>query len=552
MTPHWDAIVIGGGAAGLSAAQTLGRSLRRTLVIDSGQPRNRFAAHMHNVLGLDGTPPLTLLERGRAEAAAYGVEFRADGVRTVREAGPDPDAPSGPEAGTGPDAGLIVELDSGAQLRTRALVVATGITDVLPDIPGLAERWGTSVLGCPYCHGWEVRGRRLAVVTVSPMGMHQATLIRQWSEDVTVFTAGLVDAAGDSLLDDETVRGLRARGVRLEPAAVAEVLGDGDQVTGVRTVDGRTFVADAIFTAGRMVPQDAFLADLELDRADTPAGAYLAVDAMGRTSHPRIWAAGNVVNPGATVPLSMGAGSFAGAALNATLISADTALAAANGTPAEFWERRYAGQERVWSGEPNRALAELAAEWPGGRALDLGCGEGGDVHWLADRGWEATGIDLAPTAIARARAVAADRGLDLARFVTADLGDWADDPQAVDGAPAPYDLVAASFFQSPVALPRERILRAAADRVAPGGRLVVIAHAPHEAHKAHGAHGGPAAAIHLSGAHERTPEADLAALGLSAQRWEIEHATVQDRAAGHVASDRPHRDSIVVARRIDV
>lgn len=327
----WDAIVIGGGAAGLSAAQALGRSLRRTLVLDGGEPRNRFAAHMHNVLGLDGTPPLELLTRGRAEAEAYGVEFRTATVRAVRDAGGDGDGDGGsPGVGAplAPGGSVSIELDSGAVLRTRALIVATGVTDALPEIPGLAERWGQSVLHCPYCHGWEVRGQRIAVVTTAPIGLHQAKLLRQWSDDVTVFTAGLVGPDGASALDAGTERAMLARGMRLVPTPVAEVLASGAQVTGVRTADGREYGVDAIFTGFTMVPQDAFLSGIPLQRTETPMGVCIAVDPMQRTSHPRIWAAGNVVSPAASVPLAMGAGNMAGAAANAALVDEDYALAA--------------------------------------------------------------------------------------------------------------------------------------------------------------------------------------------------------------------------------
>lgn len=288
----WDTIVIGGGAAGLSAAQALGRSLRRTLVIDGGSPRNRFASHMHNVLGLDGTPPAELLARDRAA-----------------------------DEGSGSPARVLVELDGGDTLEARSLVVATGIVDELPPIPGLARHWGTGVLHCPYCHGWEVRGRRLAVITTSPLGMHQARLLRQWTEDLTVFTVGLGE------LSDEARREFAARGVRLVPDPVTEVAGDGAGIAAVRTASDE-FAVDAVFTASALVPHDGFLAGLALDRAETPMGTFIAVDPTGRTSHPRVWAAGNVVAPAATVPVAMGAGAMAGAAVNAVLVEEDFALAA--------------------------------------------------------------------------------------------------------------------------------------------------------------------------------------------------------------------------------
>ena len=308
---RYDAVIIGGGAAGLSAAQTLGRSVRRTLVIDGGLPRNRFAAHMHNVLGHDGLPPAELLARGRSEAAAYGVEFVTGEVLGVHDA-----------AG-----GLAIELSEGpgaaGTVVARALVLATGAEDVLPELPGLAERWGSTVLHCPYCHGWEVRGRRIGVLATSPASAHQVQLARQWSEQVTVFSAGL------GALDPGLERGLRARGMGIVPEPVVEVLGDGDRVTGVRTADGRVHALDAILTMGAVRPRDGAVAGLGLARAETPLGSLIAVDATGRTSHPRVWAAGNAVAPMATVPMVMGAAAQAAGALNWALIEEDFARAVA-------------------------------------------------------------------------------------------------------------------------------------------------------------------------------------------------------------------------------
>ncbi|UTX52818.1 NAD(P)/FAD-dependent oxidoreductase [Leucobacter aridicollis] len=312
-TTDFDAIVIGAGAAGLSAAQALGRSIRRTLVIDAGQPRNRFASHMHNVLGLDGTPPLELLERGRREARTYGVEFLAARVATVRDSGDRLAVTTSADGGSA-DGDLAPRATA---LTARALVVATGVTDRLPGIPGLAERWGRTVLHCPYCHGWEVRGARLGVLATSPASMHQAKLIRQWSDDVTVFGAELGE------LDAADERALRARGIRVEPDPVASVTSGAAAEMLVTTTGGASHSIDAIFTASRLQAHDDFLSGLELDRAESPFGSFLTVDPMGRTSHPRIWAAGNVVAPMATVPMAMGAGAGAGGAVNFALVEED-------------------------------------------------------------------------------------------------------------------------------------------------------------------------------------------------------------------------------------
>ena len=201
----WDAIVAGGGPAGLSAALMLGRARRRVLVIDAGSPRNRFAAHMHGVLGQEGVAPGELLERGRAEAASYGVQFASASVEQVERR----------------PGGLQVTASDGATRFTRALVVATGLRDELPGIPGLAERWGVTVLHCPYCHGWEVRDQHLGVLTTSPTGLHQAELIRQWSDRVTVFTPGLGEMAPETERETEVVA---AAAVEPPPALVRPAL----------------------------------------------------------------------------------------------------------------------------------------------------------------------------------------------------------------------------------------------------------------------------------------------------------------------------------------
>ena len=299
MSNTWEVIIAGGGVAGLSAALMLGRAGRQVLVIDAGEPRNRFAHAMHGVLGNEGVNPADLLARGRREVTLYGVDLMDGNIEHVAAR----------------DSGVDVTLRGGDQLSAKALVVASGMTDQLPDIPGLRERWGTSVLHCPYCHGWEVRGRRLGVLGVSPMSLHQAQLIRQWSDHIVLFAApGLVDVTMSERL--------AARDVRVVGPAL-EVLGEGTDISGVRSADGETVAVDALFSASVPRPHDGFLTELGLERTDTPMGSFLAVDATGRTSSPRIWAAGNVVNPAATVPVSAGAGSTVGGAVNAALVVDD-------------------------------------------------------------------------------------------------------------------------------------------------------------------------------------------------------------------------------------
>lgn len=208
--------------------------------------------------------------------------------------------------------------------------------------------------------------------------------------------------------------------------------------------------------------------------------------------------------------------------------------------PVEFWERRYTDSDRVWSGRVNRSLADLVEEWTPGRSLDLGCGEGGDVLWLAERGWDATGIELSATAVARGEEEAAERGIEGVRFIAADLAEWASDPARIDRAETGFDLVSASFFQSPVELPRERILRAAAARVAAGGRLVIVSHA--------------AAPPWVEGLREHgdfpRPDTELEALELDPGLWTVVTAEVRSReATGPDGEAAMLDDTVVVARR---
>ena len=307
----WDAIVIGASAAGLSAAQMLGRSRRRTLVIDAGQPRNRFATHMHGVLGNDGTPPADLIARGRDELTRYGVEL-VGGLVTNLEMDNDL---------------VVVTVDDLRVERARAVIVATGIADELPPISGLAQRWGVSVLHCPYCHGWEVRDTRFAVIATMPMSLHQAELVRQWSNAVTFFVAG----AGPDAIDADARRRLSAREIRIVESPVVAVVGECVAVSAVQTADGSSYDVDTIFTAGIAKPHDSFLAGLDLDRVEQPVGSFIATNDFGQTSADRIWAVGNVVNPMANVPTAMATGSNAGAMVNGFLVQEDVRAAMSRG-----------------------------------------------------------------------------------------------------------------------------------------------------------------------------------------------------------------------------
>lgn len=290
-----DVVVVGGGAAGLSAALVLGRARRRVVVVDAGSPRNAPAAHMQGFLSRDGMPPGDLLATGRAEVSGYGVGLIED-----RVAGIEP--------------GFRVRLGGGEVLAARRILLATGVRDELPDIPGVRERWGRDLLHCPYCHGWEVRDQPLGVLGTRTDAVQHALLVRQWSHDV-VFFAHTLELAPDDLAQ------LRAGGVPVVPGEVARLVIDDDRLTGVALADGRVVPRAAVFIRPVNVPHaDGLLAGLgcEVDAAGFPT-----VDATGRTTTPGVWAAGNVVDPRLQVIAAAGAGSMAAMAVNGDLVRED-------------------------------------------------------------------------------------------------------------------------------------------------------------------------------------------------------------------------------------
>lgn len=302
-TSTFDVAIVGGGPAGLSAATTLARSLRSVLVVDGGQPRNAPADGAHNVLGQENIRPTELLDRGRAEARSYGADFVSDEVI---------DAVRG-ENGT-----FTLTLTGGDTVDARRVLLATGLVDELPEVPGVPELWGSTVLHCPFCHGWEVRGQRIGILGTGPMAVHQTLLFRQLSDDVTLFTHTMGDiepaereqlSALDVAIVDQTVDHLDIADGRL----AAVVLADGDRIE-----------RDALVVAPKFVVRSALYSSLGGTLADHPMGQYVATDPMGATDIPGVWAAGNVTNLAATVAVSMGAGVTAAGALHMDLITEDT------------------------------------------------------------------------------------------------------------------------------------------------------------------------------------------------------------------------------------
>ncbi|MEV0848019.1 NAD(P)/FAD-dependent oxidoreductase [Streptomyces sp. NPDC049954] len=310
-----DAVVIGGGAAGLNGALMLARSRRSVVVIDSGAPRNAPAEGVHGLLGLDGVPPAELLARGRAEVRRYGGRVVTGEVTTAAPA----------ERSAEGDLRFTVTLAGGGTLRARRLLVATGLRDVLPDVPGLARHWGHGVVHCPYCHGWEVRDEPLGVLATGPASLHHALLFRQLTDDLVYFTH-------TTELDEETRARFAARGIRVVDTPVAAVESGAKGITGLRLSDGQTVPRRVLAVASGMWARTEGLDGLRLPREDLPGGAgrRFVSGTAGVTGVPGVWVAGNAADPTAQVGASAAAGALAGAHINADLATADTEAALAD------------------------------------------------------------------------------------------------------------------------------------------------------------------------------------------------------------------------------
>jgi thioredoxin reductase len=301
----FDVAVIGGGAAGLSAALVLTRARRRVVVIDAGQPRNAPAAHMQGFLSRDGMAPAELLAAGRDEVTSYGGRIVTD---TVTSISPLP-GHHGPL--------FEVATATGSRFTARRVLVTTGLRDDIPNIPGVAERWGRDLLHCPYCHGYEVRDQLLGILGGSPESVAHALLIRQWTDDVVLF------ANGTTLTANQREQ-LVASAVGIVEEPVTRLLIDNDQLAGVELASGSTVPRVAVFVRPQFVPNDTLLTDLGCTVTDQ---GWVDVDPTGQTDVPGVWAAGNAVNPRAQVITAAGEGSGAAIAINNDLVNEDTQLA---------------------------------------------------------------------------------------------------------------------------------------------------------------------------------------------------------------------------------
>jgi thioredoxin reductase len=291
MSNDWECVVVGGGAAGLSAALVLGRARRRTLMIDTGEPSNHQARTLGGLLGYDQRPPAELYAAGRRELSAYpSVEYRKGRV----------------VAGAAVDNRLLLELEGGGQIATRRVLLATGMQYCPPDIPGLGELWGKTVFQCPFCHGWEMRDKRLATLATGEEAVHSALMLRGWSDDVMLLTDGEPELGTDDW------RRLQTAKVLVDDRHIVELFGDDGQLTAIAFADGSRLERDALLVEAPLRQRSQLAEDLGATCAPGPLSPNaVGVDSLHRTSMSAVFAAGDICTEQPHIAGAIAAGSQA-------------------------------------------------------------------------------------------------------------------------------------------------------------------------------------------------------------------------------------------------
>jgi thioredoxin reductase len=297
----WDCVIVGGGAAGLSAALVLGRARRSTLLIDSGEQSNLVSHGVGGLLGHDRQPPAALYAAARRELTAYpAVEVRQGEVT----------------GGTRDGTGFVLELAGGSSEAARRVVLATGMDYRYPQIPGIEERWGRSVFHCPFCHGWEVRDLALGVLDGSAAGVHRALLLRMWSDDLTLFTNGPAE------IEAADVEMLGTAGITVDERPVARLIGEAPGLSAVEFEDGSQRPCGGMLVPITMYQRSGLAGQLGAEPAEpTPVVAdAVQVDPMFRTGVPGLFAAGDLSTEMPSVAAAVAAGSKAAAAVVQSLL----------------------------------------------------------------------------------------------------------------------------------------------------------------------------------------------------------------------------------------
>jgi len=298
----YDCLIIGGSFAGLSAALQLARGQRQVLILDAGETRNRFAEASHGFFTLDGVSPAEVRQRALEPLLAYPtVSLRQTRVTAARKS----------------EEGFVLQSDDGQEVKGRTLILATGVADQLPDIPGLKERWGKTVIHCPYCHGYELRGQPIAVLAGSAHSAMQAAMLPDWGP-TTYFTQG------DFEPDDDLLPVLTRRGVTIERIPIVAIEGEGggegDAVSAVRLAAGRRIAVCAVDVAPQTQIAQSLVEQLGLATEEAPTGQMISADAMRQTSVPGVFAAGDSAMPMHNATLASASGVMAGVGAHRYLI----------------------------------------------------------------------------------------------------------------------------------------------------------------------------------------------------------------------------------------
>ncbi|WP_407430107.1 NAD(P)/FAD-dependent oxidoreductase [Arcticibacter sp.] len=293
----YEAIIIGGSYAGLSAAMALGRSLRRVLVVDSGLPCNRQTPHSHNFLTQDGKTPGEIAKVARQQVEQYETVEFLNGIVT---------------AGSKREEGFHIETESGLNFDAKKLIIAAGIKDHMPDIQGFSEAWGISVIHCPYCHGYEFRGKKTGILANGDKAVHLAGLVHNLTKDLTVFTNGRAS------LDSQQWQRLEKSKVSLIESGIVEIIHRNGQLSSLVLDDGQQVQLSALYAA---IPFQQHSDIPQMLGCEMTENGHIRVDPMQKTSVPGVYACGDNSSPMRSIASAVNTGAIAGAMVNMELVN---------------------------------------------------------------------------------------------------------------------------------------------------------------------------------------------------------------------------------------
>lgn len=296
-----DILIIGGSYAGLSAAMTLGRALRRVLIVDGGQPCNRQTPYSHNFITQDGSTPAEIANKAREQVLKYpGVNLLNDLVVKV----------------TGTNNNFEARTSGGLIIKAKKLLFTTGIRDIFPDISGFAECWGISVIHCPYCHGYEYHGQRTGILMHGEPAFEFAKMIRNWTEKLTIFTNGKSD------ITDVQLALLQGKGVGVDDRTFREIAHSKGKVSKILFENGEEEMVDALYARLPFVQHTDLPENLGCELTEM---GHIKTDDWKRTTIPGIYAAGDSTTPMRSVSNAVGTGTTAGAYINLDMVADDWA-----------------------------------------------------------------------------------------------------------------------------------------------------------------------------------------------------------------------------------